>query len=81
MGKSITTLASADAVRERLAMTKNIIILTEVGVACAEDFAERFTVPMAAGFDWHVKPRPFKHPKAKSYAGGVAIGVGPAYKD
>jgi hypothetical protein len=65
MGKSITTLASADAVRERLAMT-DIIILTEVGVASAEDFAERFTLPMAAGFDWHVKPRPFKHPKAKS---------------
>ena len=79
VGKSLTTLATKDAVRQRLTMA-DIIILTEVGVGSAEDFAERFTLPVSAGFAWHVKPRPYKHPRASSYSGGVAIGVGPAYK-
>ena len=81
VGKSLTALASAkkDAVRQRLTAA-DIIILTEVGVGSADDFAERFTLPVSSGFAWHVKPRPFKHPRATSFSGGVAIGVGPAYK-
>ena len=79
IGKSLTTLASKDAVRQRLSLA-DIIILTEVGVSSTEDFSERFTLPVSTGFVWHVKPRPFKHPRAKSYSGGVAIGVGPAFK-
>jgi hypothetical protein len=78
IGKALSAFAGAEGVRQRLSYA-DIIILTEIGVSSAEDFAQRFTLPLHAGFTWHVKPRPFLHPRARSYSGGVAIGVGPAY--
>ena len=53
----------------------DIIVLSEIGVGSAEAFEQQFTLSTSARFSWFVKPRPYKHPRAPSFSGGVAIGV------
>ena len=72
--KRLNSMASARDVRTSLAM-HDIIVLNEIGVGSAEAFEQQFTLPTSSRFSWFVKPRPYKHPRAPSFSGGVAIGV------
>ena len=74
VGKSLHDLAASDHVRNSLAM-HDIIALSEIGVGSAEEFEQRFTLPTSSRFSWFIKPRPYKHARATSFSGGVAIGV------
>jgi len=74
VGKSLRELASSQQVRDSLAM-HDVIALSEIGVGSAEEFEQRFALPTPSRFSWFVKPRPYKHARATSFSGGVAIGV------